>query len=167
MTPLARFSATGRLVGSFTQPILKEILMKKSTIAAITFSCFIFTAGMGNANGLTSGSQASVRASTTISSGSGLVVEGASSLILAGGELIVEGVSTIGSKTVLVLKHVANGALVSVEVSGNMAGAASLAVGTTVQALTDAAGSMLVASGHAIAFVPNEVGKSLLFHARH
>jgi hypothetical protein len=141
--------------------------MKKSTIAAVTFSCFIFTAGMVHADSLTSASQASVRASTAISSGSGIVVEGVSSLILAGGELIVEGVSTIGSKTVVVLKHIADGALVSVEVSGNIAGAASLAAGTTVNIITEAAGSMLVASGRAIAFIPNEVGKSLLFHARH
>jgi hypothetical protein len=141
--------------------------MKITTVAAITFSSVLFTLNAAHADSLTSASQASVRASTAISTGSGVVIEGVSSLILAGGELIVEGVSTIGSKTVLVLKHVANGALVSVEVTANIAGAASLAVGTTVNVITEVAGSMLVASGRAIAFIPNEVGKSLLFHARH
>jgi hypothetical protein len=141
--------------------------MKITTIATITLSSVLLTLSTAHADSLTSASQASVRASTAISTGSGVVIEGVSSLILAGGELIVEGVSTIGSKTVLALKHAANGALVSVEVTTNIAGAASLAVGTTVNVITEAAGSMLVASGRAIAFIPNEVGKSLLFHARH
>jgi hypothetical protein len=141
--------------------------MKITTIAAITVSSVIFTLSTAHADSLTNASQASVRASTAISTGSGVVVEGVSSLILAGGELIVDSVSTIGSKTVLVLKHVAHGALVSVELTANIAGTASLAVGTTVNVITEAAGSMLVASGWAIAFIPNEVGKSLLFHARH
>jgi hypothetical protein len=141
--------------------------MKIFTITAITFSSVLVAVGTAHADNLTNASQASERASTAISTGSGVVVEGVSSLILAGGELVVDGVSTIGSKTIIVLKHVADGALVSVEMSANIAGAASLVVGTTVNVVTEATGSMLMASGRAIAFIPNEVGKSLLFHARH
>ena len=116
---------------------------------------------------LSRASQGSSTASQASFAGSGMVVEGVSSLVLVGGELVVDAVKTVGEKSVLVLRNVADGSRVSVQITGEVIGATSMAIGTTVVVVATATGSLLSAAGQAIAFIPNEVGKSLLFHARH
>jgi hypothetical protein len=40
-------------------------------------------------------------------------------------------------------------------------------VGTSIQVVAESTGTALIAAGRILAFIPNEVGRSLLFHARH
>ena len=49
---------------------------------------------------------------------------------------------------------------------GAAAGGLSLATGTVLEVVTASTGQVLVMSGRAIAFLPNEAGKALLHHAR-
>jgi hypothetical protein len=136
--------------------------MKVASIAVVA-SLILATIAPAHAGA----SEASTAGSDQLSSASGMLVEGVSTLVMASGELIVDGLTTVGNKTVLVLKHAANGSRVSVQISSETLGAVSLVAGMSVTVITEAAGSLLVAAGKAIAFVPNEVGKSLLFHTRH
>ncbi len=93
------------------------------------------------------------------------VVIAAPSVLLVGGSiLLVKSVEASGRGTVWVLERASDGAQASVEVTGKAAGAASTAVGTTVTASAVGAGMVLSAAGEVIAFIPNELGKALMYH---
>jgi hypothetical protein len=93
------------------------------------------------------------------------VVIAAPSVLLAGGTvLLVKSVEASGQGTVWVLERASDGAQASVEVTGRAAGAVSTAVGTTVTASAVGAGMVLSAAGEVIAFIPNELGKALMYH---
>ncbi|QSI76909.1 hypothetical protein [Niveibacterium microcysteis] len=111
-------------------------------------------------------SQASAQSSAAVSSAVGAVVGGSAEALSAGGELSVVVIERGSEATVLVLKQLGSGVEVSVKLAGQAAGGLSVAVGTTVQVMTEAAGYVLTSAGKAIAFVPNEVGNSLLQHTR-
>ena len=66
----------------------------------------------------------------------------------------------------VVAKGVSTAATESVRFSISAAAAASLAVGTVVQVVAFSTGYSLSVAGQAIAFIPNEVGRSLLYHQR-
>ncbi|MBB4013743.1 hypothetical protein [Niveibacterium umoris] len=111
-------------------------------------------------------SQASGQSSAAVSSAVAAVVGGTAEALSAGGELSVVAVEHGSEATVLVLRNISSGVEVSVKVAGQAAGGMSVAVGTTVQVIGEAAGYVLTSAGKAIAFVPNEIGKSLLQHTR-
>ncbi len=111
-------------------------------------------------------SQASAQSSAAVSSAIAAVAGGTAEALSAGGELSVTAVEHGSEATVLVLRQVGSGLEVSVKLAGQAAGGMSVAVGTTVQVLTEAAGYVLTSAGKAIAFVPNEVGNTLLHHTR-
>jgi hypothetical protein len=50
--------------------------------------------------------------------------------------------------------------------TGQAARGASLVVGSAVEVVAVSTGSLLVASGKAIAFIPNEIGLALLHQSR-
>ncbi len=111
-------------------------------------------------------SQASAQSSAAVSSAIAAVVGGTAEALSAGGELSVVAVEHGSEATVLVLRQIGSGLEVSVKLAGQAAGGLSVAVGTTVQVFTEAAGYVLTSAGKAIAFVPNEVGNTLLHHTR-
>ncbi|WP_374509144.1 hypothetical protein [Niveibacterium sp.] len=111
-------------------------------------------------------SQASAQSSAAVSSAIAAVVGGTAEALSAGGELSVVAVEHGSEATVLVLRQIGSGLEVSVKLAGQAAGGLSVAVGTRVQVLTEAAGYVLTSAGKAIAFVPNEVGNTLLHHTR-
>jgi hypothetical protein len=87
--------------------------------------------------------------------------------ILAGGAaLTVAAVSTVAEGTVWVLERASDGARASVVLSGELAVGASVAAGTAVAVTAVSAGWVLSAAGTAIAFIPNEIGKALLYNER-
>jgi hypothetical protein len=93
------------------------------------------------------------------------VVIAAPSVLLVGGTvLLVKSVEASGRGTVWVLERASDGAQASLEVTGKVAGAASTAVGTAVTASAIGAGVVLSAAGEVIAFIPNELGKALMYH---
>lgn len=83
-----------------------------------------------------------------------------------GASLLVEGVQASGQGVVYVVKNMATGASAVLEVSGNVAGAASVGVGTVIQGSAIGAGMVLSAAGEVLAFIPNAVGKALLHNER-
>lgn len=80
----------------------------------------------------------------------------------SGVALTVSAVEVSAAGTTWVLEHAADGARASVK----LAGKASVAVGTSVAVTAMAAGYVLSIAGQAVAFVPNELGASLLHNER-
>ena len=104
----------------------------------------------------------SSNASTRIANASGVVVGGSLMLAAGTGSVIVESVTAVGDGSVVVLKGVANGVEASVRVTGDVARQCSAAVGQSVQVVAVSTGNLLVVSGRAIAFIPNEIDLALL-----
>lgn len=101
------------------------------------------------------------------SEAAGAVAQASAVLAVAGATLVVKGVESTARGSVYVLERVSDGARVSVEVAGKALGAASMVVGGTVVTVSViAAGTILLVAGEAIAFVPNEVGRALLYNRR-
>lgn len=87
-------------------------------------------------------------------------------LLSGGAALTVVAVGAASEGTVWVLERASDGAQASITLSGQLVGGASLAVGTVVAVTAISTGWVLSAAGKAIAFVPNEVGKALLYNER-
>ncbi len=87
-------------------------------------------------------------------------------LALSGAGFVVVAVSAVAEGTVWVLERASDGARLSVTLSAASVGGASLAVGATVQFIACSTGWVLSAAGKAIAFIPNEIGKALLYNER-
>lgn len=87
-------------------------------------------------------------------------------LSIAGAVVVVESVESTAKGVTYVLKNVADGASAVVKVSGQAAGALSVGVGTVVQTSVTGAGVILSAAGKVLAFIPNEIGKSLMHNER-
>ena len=65
---------------------------------------------------------------------------------------------------VWVLENVADGVRCSVRFAGQVVGGVSVGVGTAVTVSAIGAGWLLSAAGTAVAFIPNEIGKALLYN---
>jgi hypothetical protein len=87
-------------------------------------------------------------------------------LSTAGTVLVVKAVESTVRGTVYVLERVSDGARASVELAGKAAGGASIVAGTAVTVSVIGAGVVLSALGEAIAFIPNELGRALLYNER-
>ena len=98
--------------------------------------------------------------------GTGVVVAGAASMLVASGAIVVGSVEAVSDGVVVVFKSAGQATGVSVKFVGEAAKGASLAAGTVVEVTAIATGSMLTAAGKAIAFIPNEVGASLIHHSK-
>jgi hypothetical protein len=83
-----------------------------------------------------------------------------------GAQFVVKGVEASARGTICVLERVSDGVQVSVEIAARGAGAASLAVGTVVTSTAIGAGVLLSAAGEVIAFIPNAIGRELLYNQR-
>ena len=83
-------------------------------------------------------------------------------LLSAGAALTVVTVQAASGATVWVLERASDGAQASVTLSAG----ASVAAGTAVLVVASSAGWVLSAAGKAIAFIPNEIGKALLYNER-
>jgi hypothetical protein len=87
-------------------------------------------------------------------------------LLSAGAAFTVVAVEAASEGTVWVLERAADGAQASVTLSGAAVGGVSVIAGTAVLATACSAGWVLSAAGQAIAFIPNEIGKALLYNER-
>lgn len=105
-------------------------------------------------------------ASVVVSQGGAAVSQASAQVLVAGASLVVKTVASTARGTVYMLERISDGARVSVEVSAKAAGAASLAVGTAVTVSAVASGVILSAAGVAMAFIPNEIGRALLYNKR-
>lgn len=87
-------------------------------------------------------------------------------LMISGAALTVIAISEVAEGTIWVLERASDGARFSVTLSAQSIGAASLAVGTAVTVVACSTGWVLSTAGKAIAFIPNELGKALLYNER-
>lgn len=112
-------------------------------------------------------STASVRESENLSAASGKIVSGSVGVLGASGALMVVGVEQSANGVSIVVKNVsdASGEIATVVIDG--AQAASVATGQVLQASATGVGHTLVASGKVIAFIPNEIGQSLIHQSRY
>ena len=84
-------------------------------------------------------------------------------MILGSGvSLTVSAVQVSAAGTTWVLERASDGVRASVK----LAGQASVAVGTTVACVAMSAGYVLSVAGQAVAFIPNEIGASMLHNER-
>jgi hypothetical protein len=104
-------------------------------------------------------------ASENVGMASGIVLLGSMSLLAASGYVVVEGVEAVADGSVVVLKGASNAGAASIRLTGKAARELSLAAGTVVSVVAVSTGHALVLSGKIIAYVPNEIGKSLLHHS--
>ena len=87
-------------------------------------------------------------------------------LLVSGATFTVVAIEALAEGTVWVLERASDGVRVSVRFGSEAAGASAVAVGTVIVTTTVAAGCVLSAAGEAIAFIPNELGRSLLHDER-
>ena len=87
-------------------------------------------------------------------------------LVAGVGSIVVTGVEASAEGTVWIVENVADGVKGSICFAGRLAGDASVAVGTVIVVTTVATGMVLSNAGRVIAFVPNEVGRTLSYNQR-
>src|SRR5476649_2885184 len=66
----------------------------------------------------------------------------------------------------VILSSVGSAAKLSVKLSGKAVDAIGMSVGTTVQVVSETTGTLLLASGKVVAFIPNALGEALLSQKR-
>lgn len=102
--------------------------------------------------------------------GSGLVVAGSMETAAASGKLAVQAVEQTADGMIVVLKAAGESAVsaatVSVKLSQQTVSAVSLAAGTIVEVVSEAAGYALLSAGKLIAYIPNEIGRSMVHQQR-
>ncbi len=91
-----------------------------------------------------------------------VTVSGAAAIMSTGAVLTVIAVQTVADGTVWVLRKASNGAEVSLRVSRRLAEGVVIGVGTVLVGTAISAGLVLSVASEAVAFVPNQIGASLL-----
>ncbi len=87
-------------------------------------------------------------------------------LLVSGAAFTVVAVGAASEGTVWVLERASDGTRASITLGSQVAGGVLLAVGASVVATAISAGWVLSVAGQAIAFIPNEIGKALLYNER-
>lgn len=87
-------------------------------------------------------------------------------LLVGGAALTVVAVQASATGTVWVLERASDGARASLHFGGHAAGASLAGIGTAVLVTALSTGWLISAAGQAIAFVPNQIGASLLYNER-
>lgn len=87
-------------------------------------------------------------------------------LLVGGAALTVVSVQASATGTLWVLERASDGARATLHFSGHVAGASLAVVGSAVLVTALGTGYLISAAGHAIAFVPNQIGASLLHNER-
>ncbi len=133
------------------------IFNKAAAVATGLSLSFVIPVSQAEAGGTLS------EASEMSAVGSASVVAGSMMAIVGTGELVVESIQWLAEGGRCVLKGSAKVGRVVLLLPVKAAGGVSLAVGQTVQVTASGAGWLLTKAGEVIAFIPNEVGRALLF----
>lgn len=133
---------------------------------------FLLTALLGlacagsQAAGHGAGAGQSSAASQASANLSAVVVAGSILTVAAAGSVVVTSVRAVGDGVELVLENAIDASRATVRLSGRALAGVSLAAGTSLGLVAASTGYVLVMSGRALAFLPNEAGKALLHHSR-
>ena len=87
-------------------------------------------------------------------------------LVAGVGSIVVMGVQASADGVVWFVENVADGVKGSIRFAADAVSASAMAVGTVVVVTVVATGVLLSTAGHVIAFIPNEIGRSLSYHQR-
>jgi len=87
-------------------------------------------------------------------------------LVAGVGSIVVTGVEASAQGTVWIVENVADGVKGSICFAGQAVGAAAVSVGSVIVVTAVATGMVLSAAGRVIAFIPNEIGRSLSYNQR-
>ena len=137
--------------------------MSIRSLISVVYLCLTLAVSPASADSTIRGSQGS----TDFSAASATIVNGSTQIFAGSSQLLVSSVEIVGDSVVVVLRGASEATQVSLKLSGEVVGAASLAVGTSVQVIAESTGYLLTTAGKAIAFIPNELGRSLLHHSRY
>lgn len=128
-----------------------------SVLSALSIFAFIVVTALAT-NARAQASEASALSALPI----GVLSSAPVAVLASGANLTVSAVEASAAGTTWVLERAADGARASVKLAGN----ASVAVGTSVAVTAMAAGYVLSVAGQAVAFIPNEIGASMLYNER-
>ena len=87
-------------------------------------------------------------------------------LVAGVGSVVVTGVEASADATVWVVENVADGVKGSICFAGRAVGTVGLALGTVITVTAVGTGMLLSDAGHVIAFVPNQLGRTLSYNQR-
>jgi hypothetical protein len=87
-------------------------------------------------------------------------------MLSVGVTLVVVSVEVVGGATVWVLERASDGARISLKTAGKLAEGVVVSTGAAVAVSVIGAGTVLSVAGQVIAFIPNEVGKALLYNEK-
>lgn len=138
-----------------------SLRLSLSVLAAATFAV---TAPAAHAEGMhRGGSDASLLLSALPVAVS---VVAPSAVLVAGASLVVIGIEKTARGTVWVLERASDGVRISVEFVGSAVSGVATSVGTAIVVTAISTGFVLSAASEAVAFIPNEIGASLLHNER-
>jgi hypothetical protein len=127
----------------------------------------ILACTLGTAQAHNSPSNDMSAASGLVVAGSALVVGGSLSAVAASGAVVIGSVAVVGESVVIVLEGASAAARATVRLSAHAVAGVSLVAGAAISVVALTSGYVLILAGEAIAFIPTEVGKSLLHHSYH
>lgn len=130
--------------------------MKKTVLSAM-----IFTLPVLSFANSTTASQASLDLSAM---GVGHVLQGSSEVLASAGILTITAVQVSGDFLMVTLRAAKSAASTTIRVSRHAVGHLSLAAGQLVQVSMTGSGYILQESGKVLAFIPNSIGKAMLFN---
>ena len=87
-------------------------------------------------------------------------------LVSDAGAIVILGVQASAEGTVWLVENAADGVKGSITFAGNAIAVSGIAVGTVIVVTVVATGRLLSAAGHVIAFIPNELGRTLSYNQR-
>ncbi|MDM0106763.1 hypothetical protein QTH97_17590 [Variovorax sp. J22R24] len=107
-----------------------------------------------------------VGAASVAGASASAVVAVPAALSVGGAVLTVIAVEASVDGTVFLLERASDGARASVKVAGRVAHGASVVVGSTLTVSVIGTGVILSAAGEVLAFVPNAIGRALLYNEK-
>lgn len=114
----------------------------------------------------TQGSQASVASTDLSSQGLSELVRGSGHLLMAGNQASIAAIETVGDVSFITLRAAGQSGTVTIRVARTVVGQALIGTGQLVQVVGIGSGTLLTSSGRLLAFLPNELGKSLVYSNR-
>ena len=129
--------------------------MFKKTLILFAFTTQVFATVQG--------SQGSAASADLSSQGIGQIVNGSGHVLQAGSQLSIIAIKTVGEFTFITLKTVGNSATVTLRVASKLSGHILHGIGQMIQVVATGSGAILTSAGHVVAFLPNEMGKSLMY----
>lgn len=160
-------------MGSMKLTTIKRLLSKTSALSVVVLSSLVITSAYAQSMGNMGGSDKVSVGTMSILAAPSVAVAGSvggkplvgSGLAGMGSVLVVSGIAQGAKDTVEVILDASSGTgKVSIKLGRSAFEKVGVSVGTTVQVVAESTGTLLIASGKLLAFIPNTVGEALLYN---